>query len=482
MADVLIILPHQLFASHLAISTDKKIYLIEHTRFFTDFTFHKKKLMLHRASMCAYFDSFDQRSFDITYIEFHKDFWQTIKKNDIDTFHYIDPADTKIEEEIHAHIDQRSTKLKKHHNDIFIDTQWTVDTLKQQKSFFMASFYKKQRQHLDVLMYRDKPIQGQYSFDEANRKPFENDTAIPKPWTSSHYKYRREASDYIENYFPSNPGTTDDLMYPVTHEEALSSFRNFLHHRFAHFGTYQDSIVKNEAFLFHSLLSPALNIGLISPKYVVEEAVKYGTDNDIGINNIEGFIRQVIGWREYMYGVYHIAGQDQRKSNFFDQKKPLPQSFYDATTGIPPVDTVIKRVTEHAYAHHIERLMVLSNFMLLCDIEPDDIYRWFMELFIDAYDWVMVPNVYGMGQYADGGLICTKPYISSSQYIRKMSNFEKGSWCKVWDGLYWRFIDKHQNKLANNYRMNLIMSIYKRMNNETLENHIKNAEEFLKKL
>jgi deoxyribodipyrimidine photolyase-related protein len=174
-------------------------------------------------------------------------------------------------------------------------------------------------------------------------------------------------------------------------------------------------------------------------------------------------LRQLLGWREFIRGLYLSVGRKQRTRNYWGYTRKIPQSFYDGTTGIVPVDVVIKKVLKNGYCHHIERLMVLSNFMLLCDFDPEEVYRWFMELFMDAYDWVMVPNVYGMGQFADGGMMSTKPYISGSNYLMKMGDFEMGAWTEVWDGLYWRFIDKHRDFFLKNPRMGVMVKSYDKM-------------------
>jgi deoxyribodipyrimidine photolyase-related protein len=174
-----------------------------------------------------------------------------------------------------------------------------------------------------------------------------------------------------------------------------------------------------------------------------------------------------------------MSGERERSANFWDHRRPLPSSFYSATTGMDPVDAVLRRVNHHGYAHHIERLMVLGNFLLLCEIDPREVYRWFMEMFIDAYDWVMVPNVFGMSQYADGGLITTKPYFSSSNYLRKMSDFPRGDWCPIWDGLYWRFILKHRDFFERNPRLSVMASQLKKMGPDKLAGHLKIAETFL---
>jgi deoxyribodipyrimidine photolyase-related protein len=201
------------------------------------------------------------------------------------------------------------------------------------------------------------------------------------------------------------------------------------------------------------------------------------------IASIEGFVRQVIGWREYMLMLYMKRGGSLRTRNFFQYTNKMPSGFYTASTGIEPVDCVIKRVLDTGYCHHIERLMVLGSFMLLCEIAPDDVYQWFMEFFIDAYDWVMVPNVYGMSQYADGGSMTTKPYICGSNYILKMSNFKRGEWCTIWDALYWRFVDKHYSLMKGNPRMGMMAVMRDKLAaSGVLSEHLRIGNEYLERL
>ncbi len=219
-----------------------------------------------------------------------------------------------------------------------------------------------------------------------------------------------------------------------------------------------------------------LNIGLLTPKQVVEAVLAHG--EEVPLNSLEGFIRQVIGWREFVRLIYVHAGTKQRTRNFWGLSQKLPASFYSGTTGIAPFDASVERTLNHAYCHHIERLMVLGNFMLLCDIAPDAVYRWFMEMFIDSYDWVMVPNVYGMSQHADGGLMTTKPYISGSSYILKMSDYPKGTWTTIWDGLYWRFVHRQREFFSQNPRMRVMVGQLDRMGNK-LGQHLVVAERFL---
>ena len=216
--------------------------------------------------------------------------------------------------------------------------------------------------------------------------------------------------------------------------------------------------------------------------YVVNELNDYATKKNIPINSFEGIIRQIIGWREFIRGVYVSKGNIERTKNYWGFTKKMPDSFYTASTGIKPVDDSINKVNDNAYLHHIERLMVIGNFMFLCEINPDDVYKWFMELFIDSYDWVMVPNVYGMSQFADGGLMSTKPYISSSNYIMKMSDYKKGEWQKIWDGLYWRFIHKNQSFFTSNPRLSMMVRTLNKMSTDKLNYHLEVSETFLSQL
>ena len=225
-----------------------------------------------------------------------------------------------------------------------------------------------------------------------------------------------------------------------------------------------------------------LNSGLLDINFVLDKTIVFYNKNDIPLNSCEGFIRQIIGWREFIRGIYTVKGSEERTKNFWGFKRKIPKSFYDASTGILPVDDSIRKILKTGYAHHIERLMILGNFMLLCEFDPDEVYRWFMEMFIDSYDWVMVPNVYGMSQFADGGLMSTKPYISGSSYILKMSNYKKGEWSGIWDSLFWNFIDNHRDFFDKNPRMRMLVRNFDKMDIGKRTNLLKSAHSFLENL
>ena len=356
---------------------------------------------------------------------------------------------------------------------------------KDKVKFFQTSFYKSQRKRMDILMINDKPSGGKWTYDDENRKKYPAkktppDIKFPEISNSSLYD---DSVKYVNENFKDNIGKlNENFRYPTDYNEAKVWFENFLNERFLEFGDYEDAIVKEFSILNHSLISPLLNSGLLTPKYVVERILTFAEQKNIPINSNEGIIRQIIGWREFIRGIYVAKGSYERTRNFWNFKKEMPESFYTGNTGIEPVDDCIKKVLDTGYLHHIERLMVIGNFMFLCEIKPDDVYSWFMELFIDSYDWVMVPNVYGMSQYADGGLMSTKPYISSSNYIMKMSNYKKADWQQIWDSLYWRFISNNADFFKSNPRLSMMVITLNRMNKEKLNNYHKIANDFLNNL
>jgi deoxyribodipyrimidine photolyase-related protein len=326
----------------------------------------------------------------------------------------------------------------------------------------------------------EKPLGGKWTYDTENRMKYPKGKAPPAVHFPGPSGIWDEAVDYTEKHFGDNPGSiSKERWYPVTHLEAAKWLDQFLIYRSHDFGVYEDAIVKEHSILNHSVLSPLINVGLILPEEVVNKILAFARKEDIPVNSTEGFIRQIIGWREFIRGMYICKGSYSRTRNFWNFNREIPECFYNGTTGIEPIDQTIKKILSTGYCHHIERLMILGNFMLLCEFDPDEVYRWFMEMFIDAYDWVMVPNVYGMSQFADGGTFATKPYVGGSNYIRKMSNYARGDWEKIWDGLFWRFIEKHQDFFLSNPRTSMLVNTFNRMPEEKQRDHIKNAESFI---
>ena len=409
--------------------------------------------------------------------------FQHFRDENVTRIHYVYTDDYLLERRLNRFAGDGGIDLKRYESPLFLlDHQGMNDLLGDRESYFMASFYKKQRRRFGLLMENGEPVGGKWSFDDENRKKLPFNVKIPNTYIPQSNEYLREAVSYVEKHFPDNPGVAENFVYPITHHQAKAWLDDFLEHRIDDFGAYEDAISDKDPFLFHSVLTPSLNIGLLTPRQILAELMERHERKNIPLNSLEGFIRQIIGWREFMRAIYFYKGTLQRKSNIFGHHRKIPRSFWTGETGIKPVDDTIKKVLVHAYGHHIERLMILGNFMLLCEFDPDEVYRWFMALFIDAYDWVMVPNVYGMTQYADNGIITTKPYISGSNYIRKMSQYKTGEWSRIWDALYWRFIHVHQEDFSGNARMNMILSLLNRMDPEKLKDHLETAETFLNRL
>jgi len=465
----LVLLPHQLFEKAKEIEAEK-VYLVEDRRFFTSYDFHKKKLVLHRASMKVFAEEIGAE-----YLEVDEGLETVFEKED--KIKLFEPVDHKVEERLDSLEKEFGTEKEILETPMFLSSmEWNREYFREHE-YFQLAYYKQQRKRFDILVDKDgKPEGGKWSFDPENRKklPKEKQTPEVPEFGNRHVE---EAKEYVSRNFPDNPGSVDGFFYPITHEEARENLERFLEERLEEFGAYQDAIDKELKFGYHSLLSSSLNIGLLTPEEVVDMALQKHQEKSYPMNSLEGFLRQIIGWREYIRALYELEGEKMRSRNYFGCENRLPEQFYTASTGIPPVDVSVENALENAYCHHIERLMVLGNTMLLLEIDPDDVYRWFMEMFIDSYDWVMVPNVYGMSQYSDPRIM-TKPYISSSNYINKMSHYEGGDWEDIWDGLYWSFIEKHREKIAQNNRMKMMVSTLDRMDEETLEKHRENADEF----
>ena len=483
MPTAALIYPHQLFDPHPAVAGADVVFLVEDPLFFRQFAFHKQKLMLHRATMKRYAAEVLPKA---KYIDAHQleqtgDVVAQVKKAKCNAVRVVDPTDDWLITRLTAACSAARVRLTVLDDPNFLTPRSEIDAFAAGKEkLFFTDFYVRQRKRLKVLLTEDdKPVGGKWSFDADNRKKLPATVHPPAPAVPPENQFVREARTYVREHFPDAPGSDASFVYPTSAADARAWLADFLDHRFSDFGVYEDAISTRERVLFHSVLTPALNVGLLSPKEVVDAALKYA--DRVPLNSLEGFVRQVIGWREFVRLVYLTRGNRQRTRNYWGYTRPLPAAFYTGTTGIAPVDHVIRSTLDTAYCHHIERLMILGNFMLLCDLHPDAVYQWFMELFIDAYDWVMVPNVYGMSQFADGGGMTTKPYISGSSYVLKMSDFKKGPWCSVWDALYWRFVDRHADFFRSNPRMAVMVGMRDKMRKK-LNEHLRTADAFLAKL
>ena len=495
----LIVFPNQLFEKHPGLKrVPSRVVLIEDSLFFGDHhhpaKFHKQKLWLHRATMKRYEAQLHEQGFETLYIDYDPTPGALAKqlarvcrsiKSSPRKLMVADPTDFILEKRLQRISRKIKVEIEVLPNPGFLNSrEQNIDHRAGKKRWFMADFYKFQRRRLNILMDDDEPIGGRWSFDEDNRKkvPKKLLSEVPAILKLKYDPIDHEAVQYVHDRFPDNPGQLEQLYYPTSRADAKKWLRHFLKHRFGQFGIYEDAIVRGESWLWHSVLTPALNVGLLTPDEVVKAALAHAKKHETLLNSVEGFIRQVIGWREFIRATYQDLGVSMRTTNHWNHTRSIPFSFYNGTTGIEPIDDTIGRILKTGYCHHIERLMVLGGFMFLCEFDPDEIYRWFMEMFVDSYDWVMVPNAYAMSQHADGGQITTKPYFSGSSYIRKMSHYKKGEWCDIWDGLYWRWIWNRADLLAKNHRWAMPCAMVKKMDKEKRQTHLKNAEAWLNQL
>ena len=490
--EISLIYPHQLFADHPALQQGRPVALIEDPLFFgTDprwpLRVHWQRLLLHRASMACFAAALQEKGW--TVVQQHHDaaadtagHLELLRLAGYRCFHLADPVDDVLERRIRAFVQRHDCQLTLLPTPMLM----TPSTVLEQhfgsgKKPFMAKFYEMQRKRLDVLLDdQGGPLGGRWSFDADNRKKLPKGITVPEEPRCAPSLFVLSARQQLAEETLPRLGSADDFAYPVSHADAEAWLDRFLEVRFQQFGAYEDAISTQHRVMWHGVLTPMLNIGLLTPQQVLDRTLARAESGDVPLNSLEGFIRQIIGWREFMAAMYRRHGGTMRTSNFWQfDDRPIPEAFYRGSTGLPPIDDAIRHALDTGYCHHIERLMLLGNVMLLCGFHPTRIYTWFMELFVDAYDWVMVPNVYGMSQFADGGIFTTKPYLSGSNYVRKMSDYRKGPWCEVWDGLFWSFIHRHGDFFRSQYRLAMMARNLDRMATETLLSHQRRAADFL---
>ena len=488
MKSIFLILGNQLFPiDKLKKYQNSTFFMCEDLGLCTYQKHHKLKIIFFLSCMRSYADLLKQKKYKLRYFDLNKNFEIPYEKK-LEKF----IIDNKFKEIISFEIEDKffETKIKKLVNKININ--WKIinspmfitsriefkNYLKNTNKPFMANFYKIIRKKNKILIEDGKPKGGKWSYDNENRKKILNNTKIPPMIKIKATEHTIKLKKIINKKFASHPGEVNNFWFPTTHKDADKWLNFFLVKKFNFFGDYEDAVDVNNNILFHSVLSPLINVGLITPKQIMTKVMKL--EKKIKINSYEGFIRQIIGWREFMRGIYQNYALQLEQNNFFSHKRLMTKSWYKGTTGLTPLDYSIKNVIKFGWSHHIERLMILCNIMNLCEIKPQETYNWFMEMFVDSSDWVMSPNVYGMGLYSDGGIFSTKPYICSSNYFMKMMNFKKGEWNNIMDGLYWRFINKNRIFFLKNPRLSMMVRIFDKMEIKRKKYILSTANEFIK--
>jgi deoxyribodipyrimidine photolyase-related protein len=455
---------------HPGLSSADTYFMAETHGLCTAWAYHKHKIVLFLAAMRHHRDTLRNNGETVTYYEltdtpYEELLKQTIIDQDIDKVLTYEPKDKSFSA-VRQACQATQTEVEYVDNPNMLTGREAFSAYTEDNPYHHATFYKWQRRRLNILVDDGAPENGKWSFDQDNRKPLNDPSQTPSLPSIEHGDHVKRVKAVVAATFPDHPGSVENFWLPVTHSGAQRWYQAFLNKRFDRFGPYQDAINESETFAYHAAISPLLNIGLLNPGDVVDQAVAHYHEHNTHYPSVEGFIRQIIGWREFIHGIHHR--ENLADENYFDNTNRLNQAWYDGSTGLPPVDDAINQINQVGYAHHIQRLMVLSNAMLLCEIRPGDVHTWFMEQFVDSAEWVMEANVYDMGQYATGGLFATKPYISSSNYITKMSDYDDGDWTDKWDALYWSFLDKHYDQLQDNHRMGLMLSHVDRKTNEEL--------------
>lgn len=418
---------------------DFNFYLLEHPKFYGSegkFNFNKKKIILHKASSLSYIDAMKDK------IKIKNVDKYPIIKNAI--IYIFDIIDHEIRKEIITFYEKLNTKVNILENLNFMTSKENLRIFFNNKKKLQHSVFYKYQLKLHNIPYIDK------SYDYENRNAISKNINFDDVnIVVNNNKYVKKAIYFTEKYFKNNCGDCDDFYFPVNHNEAKKWFDDFLQHKMNFFAKYQDAIIPKQPFLYHSVISSMLNIGLLQPEYIIKKIIKTYNEKKISINDYEAFIRQIIGWREYQRLIYEFMYEKIINKNYFNNNNKLSKHWYNGTLNIPPVDDAIKIAFHYGYLHHIIRLMVMCNFMNLCNIQPKYVYKWFMEFSTDSYEWVMVGNVYGMGLWSDGGLTMRKPYFSSDNYINEMSNnrYKSGEWNIIWKALYYNFIMKNKKKL-----------------------------------
>lgn len=481
------ILGDQLWQNQAALaSADDKsslpVILIESWQYVQQRPYHQQKLVLIWSAMRHFAEELRGAGCQVTYTtsgDFETPLKAWIQAHNITELRVMTPNDRPF-----LHLLQNlqlPCKITLIPNNQFLWTETEFkDWASSRKRLLMEDFYRASRQRFQVLMDGNKPVGGKWNFDKENRQPPKGKLNTPKALWFEPDAITQEVIEQVKSLSLPTYGKIEPFRWGVTREQALQVLDNFIEQRLPTFGPYQDAMVTGEETMWHSLISPYLNLGLLHPLEVIQAAETAYLDNDLDLNGVEGFIRQILGWREYIRGVYFYVDADYFQKNWFNHTQPLPEFFWDASkTDMNCLHQVLTQVEDSGYAHHIQRLMILSNFGLIAGISPQELENWFHSAFVDAYDWVMQTNVLGMGLFADGGVLASKPYAASANYINKMSDYCQG--CKFdrkvrsgenacpFNFFYWDFLARHRDQLQSIGRMSFILANLDKMPPEELE-------------
>ncbi len=434
---------------------------------------HKKKLILVLSAMRHFAEELKKDGYKVDYRKLDDDddirsfsdlAKAAIEKHGAEELIVTEPSERRVRHEAEGWKMSLSVPVEIRPDDRFIASHEEFEAWADgRKQLRMEYFYREMRRKTGLLMDGDKPAGGAWNYDKENRKPASRDLFMPAPPSFKPDKTTADIIALVEERFADHFGDAEPFHYAVTRKEALKALGHFIKEALPRFGDFQDAMLTGERFLYHSVLSAYINMGLLDPLEVCERAEKAYRDGDAPLNAVEGFIRQIIGWREYVRGMYWRGGEEYLDQNFFDNTRKLPWFYWSGDTDMACIRETVTQTKEDAYAHHIQRLMVTGLFAMLAGIDPYDVHEWYLIVYFDAFEWVEAPNVIGMSQYADGGALGSKPYAASGAYINRMSDYCKNCRYNVskkteedacpFNALYWDFLARNEKKLKGNPRL-----------------------------
>ena len=479
----LVLLSHHLNAAYIQnVPCDTVTIAVTKAQFETH-RYHKKRIVYHLA---AAFHFASEHDIPILYEPTWADVLNNLPSDD--EFIVYEPVEWSMKQDVWDAFmaDGRHLTMRP-------DLNFMVDDILMELGdppFKLDPLYRRWRHRFNILIENGKPVGGKYSFDAANRNRPPKTLDVREPLMFPADAITTDVIRMVEDDFRNHPGEAGDFQYPVTRDDALLLLDHFIAYRLERFGTYQDAMMEDRPFMVHSLLSAAINLGLLSAEEVVRD-VEQAYHNGAPLEAVEGFIRQILGWREYIRGVYLRMGKDYKQNNALGHHQPLPGWFYDADVDLNCLNTTISETIGNGYNHHIQRLMIIGNLANLIGVRPLEVNNWFNEMYIDSFDWVVTPNVIGMALYADGGVMSTKPYISSAAYINRMSNYCKSckydptkrtgaNACPV-NALFYHFLDRHRERLASNPRMTYMYANLNKLDENTRDELVDYARQFIRK-
>ncbi|MAL18978.1 MAG: cryptochrome/photolyase family protein [Balneola sp.] len=457
--------------------------------------YHKKKLIYLLSSMRHFALECMEAGFPVLYHSTRKHYddrlSEILSKHEELALTYMTPSEWDSRERVGKVKRQYENRVKEIPNNFFLAD---ADEYKEKVAdgWLMEYFYRDMRRKTGYLMNGDQPEGGEWNYDEDNREKLPKDHPVPEIAETEVDEITQEVIDMVEDWFPDHFGESEGFTYAVTRRQALYRLNEFIDERLDEFGPYEDAMAQGKYDLFHSHLSLYMNNGLILPKEVCDKAEEAYRNGEARLNSVEGFIRQVIGWREYVRVYYEAMMPEVREANHFNFTNKLPEMYWSGETKMNCMSECLKPVIKEGYSHHIPRLMVLSNFSNLTETDPRELNRWFHLAYVDAYEWVVLPNVLGMSTFADGGVLASKPYISSGNYINKMSDYCKHCEYKIskktgedacpFNYLYWNFIDKQRETFSKNGRSNFMVNMFDKRDEEDKKAIWESSEKFIESL